>query len=258
MTTGTVPFEWHEFDGQHWQPVSSQVIGEILLTLYVNGVELASIMSTPQEQDHLAIGFLKNERLIDSLAEVVSLYLTPAGCCVDIWLNHPFEKPARSVITSGCGGGVTFSDPALGIEPLQDDALIAPQLLLESFRRLQPPNSLYSRSRGVHAAGLLDVDTETLLVISEDVGRHNSIDKLTGACLLQGIETRGRILLNTGRISSEMLRKAAQMGCPIVASRTSPTSLSVEMARAWNITLVGYVRQGRMQVYSHPQRFKTE
>jgi len=90
----------------------------------------------------------------------------------------------------------------------------------------------------------------------EDVGRHNTIDKLTGCCLKHGIETHGKVLLVTGRTSSEMLRKAAVMGCPITASRTSPTSLSVEMAQAWNITLVGYVRSGELRVYSHPERIR--
>ncbi|HEX9809681.1 MAG TPA: formate dehydrogenase accessory sulfurtransferase FdhD, partial [Alphaproteobacteria bacterium] len=88
----------------------------------------------------------------------------------------------------------------------------------------------------------------------EDVGRHNTVDKLRGACLELGIETRGRILLTTGRVSSEMLRKGARMGCPVIASRNSPTSLSVAMAQAWNITLVGYVRQGSMRAYAHAER----
>jgi FdhD protein len=103
---------------------------------------------------------------------------------------------------------------------------------------------------------LLDPKTEELIVVIEDVGRHNTIDKLTGCCLKQGIETMGRVLLVTGRISSEMMRKTAVMGCPIVASRTSPTSLSVEMAHVWNITLVGYVRSGGMRIYSYPERLQ--
>jgi FdhD protein len=165
-----------------------------------------------------------------------------------------FEKPQRIIITSGCGGGVTFSDPEVGIKPLKSQINLDPNLLRSAFRKLQPPNSLYARSRGVHAAGLLDLNSEELVAIVEDVGRHNTIDKLTGCCLKHSIETRDRVLLVTGRISSEMMRKTAMMGCPVVASRTSPTSLSVEMAQAWGITLVGYVRSGRMRVYSNPDR----
>jgi FdhD protein len=93
-----------------------------------------------------------------------------------------------------------------------------------------------------------------LIAVVEDVGRHNTIDKLTGCCLKNGIETRDHVLLVTGCISSEMMRKTTIMGCPIAVSRTSPAPLSVEMALAWNFTLVGYVRQGNMRVYGYPKR----
>jgi FdhD protein len=86
------------------------------------------------------------------------------------------------------------------------------------------------------------------------VGRHNAVDKLRGLCLQEGIETAGNVLLATGRVSSEMLRKGVRMGCPIVASRNSPTSLSIELAQAYGVTLVGYVRRGSLRVYSHPER----
>lgn len=253
MSSGTKATQWHELN-KSWTPVNGYVIAEALISIYVNGEELATIMATPQEQGLLALGFLKNEGLIDDLAEVELMDVSKAGCCVDIWLNHRFEKPKRVIITSGCGGGVTFQDPSTGIVPLTSDLCIEPGLLHQMFRKLQPPNSLYAHSRGVHAAGLLDPERRELLAIVEDVGRHNTIDKLTGYCMLRNIDPKGKILLVTGRTSSEMLRKAARMGCPITASRTSPTSLSVEMAQAWNITLVGYVRTGRMRVYSHPER----
>lgn len=253
MSSGAVPTRWFEYR-KDWSQVDGEVIQEALITIYVNGIELANIMATPQEQDLLALGFMVNEGLVKSLPEIEIIYVSKAGCCVDVWLNRPFEKPERVIITSGCGGGVTFDDPSVGIEPLQSDLQIEPALLQSSFRKLQPPNSLYARSRGVHAAGLLDPQAGEFLAVVEDVGRHNTIDKLVGCCLVNGIDTRGKVLLVTGRTSSEMMRKAAMMGCPITASRTSPTSLSVEMARAWNITLVGYVRSGTMRVYSHPER----
>jgi len=250
---GAVPARWQEYKGG-WQSVDAEIIEEALISIYVNGDELATIMGTPHQQDALALGFLKNEDLIKNLSEVALIYVSKLGCCVDVWLNHAFIKPERVIITSGCGGGVTFDDPSIGIEPLQSNLRVSPDLLRSAFRQLQPPKSLYARSGGVHAAGLLDVETEQILVVVEDVGRHNAIDKLTGICLQQSIPTQDRILLATGRISSEMLRKAALMGCPIMASRNSPTSLSVDMAQAWQVTLIGYVRGGKLRVYSHPER----
>ena len=117
---------------------------------------------------------------------------------------------------------------------------------------MQQRATLYARSRGVHTAALSD--GEKLIVLAEDVGRHNTIDKVRGACLIEQIDPRDKVLLCTGRISSEMVNKAARMGCPIVVSRTTPTSLAVQLAQTWNITMVGYVRGNALNVYTHPGR----
>jgi FdhD protein len=251
LPRGAVPDPWLEYR-QGWKDVPGEVIEEGLVTLYVNGRDVATMMCTPRELGWLSLGFLKNEGLLENLEEVEVLFVSQVGCCVDLWLNRAFHKPERAIITSGCGGGITFADPALDREPLNEDLRLEPEALFRLFNDLHRPESLHARARGVHAAGLSD--GERVLVMVEDVGRHNTLDKLMGACLERGIPTRGRILLATGRVSSEMLRKGAQMGCPIIASRNSPTSMSVAMARAWNITLVGYVRQGSMRVYAHPER----
>src|SRR5205807_151563 len=105
----------------------------------------------------------------------------------------------------------------------------------------------YKESRGIHGAALADADR--LLVVAEDVGRHNAIDKVKGEALLQGIPTEDRILLSTGRVSSEMLLKAARMGVPLVASRTSPTEMAVGLAEQLDITVCGYVRPGSLDLY---------
>ncbi|HMK09058.1 MAG TPA: formate dehydrogenase accessory sulfurtransferase FdhD [Anaerolineales bacterium] len=248
---GAVRARWLEFRGR-WQPVEAEVIEEALVTIYANGREMATIMCTPRDQLALALGLLKNEGRLESLDEVVVSHVSRDGCCVDLWLRHPVLPPARVIVTSGCGGGVTFDDPARALPPLTEDLRLSPDQLVEQLNELHFPGSLHARTRGVHAAGLSD--GEHLLARVEDVGRHNTIDKLTGDCLLRGIETRGRALLATGRVSSEMLRKAALMGCPIVASRNSPTSLSVALAEDWNLTLVGYVRRDSLRAYAHAER----
>jgi FdhD protein len=108
----------------------------------------------------------------------------------------------------------------------------------------------------VHTSALSD--GERLLLVAEDVGRHNTIDKLRGLALMQGVDTHDCILLSSGRISSEMLNKAAKMDVPVVASRTSPTSLSVALAQAWGIALIGYVRQNRLTVYAGAERVEAD
>lgn len=253
MGKGVIPASWYEYR-HDWTEVSATVIEEALITIYLNGIELAIIMASPKDQRHLAIGFLRNEGLIQGMNEIEAIYITPDGCCVDVWLNHMVSHPERAIITSGCGGGVTFADPTMEIKPIEDDLILDPKELFLRFQEIHKPGSLHAEARGVHTAGL--TDGSTILAVAEDVGRHNTIDKLVGQCLEQEIDTKGKILLATGRVSSEMLRKGATMGCPVIASRNSPTSMSLELAQAWNITLIGYVRRSTLRVYAHPERLK--
>ena len=253
MSDGTVSFNYHFYDNGDWQGMNAEVIEEGAITIYVNGYELATLMCTPRDPLQLALGFLANEDLISTYEEVEIDHICEAGDCVDIWLSHSIlDRPRRTIITSGCGGGLTFSDLAAYHAPLASDLTIGPEQISHLINQVQSQDSLYARSRGVHTSALSD--GERLVVLAEDVGRHNTLDRLRGECLRQGIDPAGMILLATGRISSEMINKAVKMGCPIVASRTSPTSLSVGLAREWNITLCGYVRRTSMNVYAHPER----
>lgn len=251
--SGTEHIRWlaHSHD---WQRVDGEIIKELSITIYVNGIEFITVMGTPLHQDRLAVGFLLNEGILSNLEQVENLRVTPSGCCVDVWMDRTVPLPDKIIITTGCGGGITFDDPGIGIEPFHDQPRVTPEQLQQAFKDLQNKDSLYARARGVHAAGLFDPGQDQLLLVEEDLGRHNTIDKIRGGCAFLGIPSAGNVLLSTGRISSEMLRKAAVMGCPVVASRTSPTSLAVEFARAWGITLVGYVRHGKLRVYSAPFR----
>jgi len=256
MSDGVVKLAYHEYRGE-WEAVEEEVIEESFVSIFVNGAELATVMCSPREQDRLALGFLCNEGIIAGMDDVRAAHICPSGTCVDVWLKRgDFVRPQRLILTSGCGGGVTFDDLSKTVTPLDSALTIAAERLVELMNAMQQRESLYARARGVHTSALSD--GEQLVVLSEDVGRHNTIDKLRGACLIEGIDPRGMLLLCTGRISSEMINKTARMGCPIVASRTSPTSLSVQLAREWNITLVGYVRRGSMNVYAHPERLKAE
>ena len=253
VNRGSETTRWWEFH-HDWQEAEGEVIEEITLSIYVNGEEFISIMGTPLNQDWLAVGFLTNEGIIQGLDDISDLKVTKEGCCIDVWLNQDVELPEKMVITSGCGGGATREDPRLEPSPFLIESQISPKTILDAFNRLQTKESLYARARGVHAAGLLDMNTGDLLLVAEDIGRHNAIDKLRGACLYQEITSRGQALLTTGRISMEMLRKGAMMGCPVLASRTSPTTAAVALAQQWQITLVGYARNGKLRVYTFPER----
>ncbi len=251
---GTIPIAYTivKRDGT-WETIDAEIIHERLVSIFVNGQELATIMSTPLDQRALALGFLANEGVIVSLDEVRAVHLCPSGACVDVWLRTAtFELPRRTILTSGCGGGITFDDLSAAHPPLHSDLCIGAEQLWNLMDQLYQHAVLYSRARGVHTSVLSD--GERVLVTAEDVGRHNTLDKLRGKALLAGIDTHDKVILTTGRISSEMINKARSMGVPIVCSRTSPTSLSVRLAAEWHMTLVGYLRRNSMNIYTHPER----
>ncbi len=248
---------YQRYEGGRLASVTGHVAAEALVRLHVNGRELAMLMCSPYQLDWLALGFLRSEGFIGGPADVRRIVICPSNACVEVWLHRAdFEPPAQRVITSGCGGGITFADLTAEAQPLASDVVVSPRQL----GRLMFAMQATQHTRGIHTAALAEVDgdEERLLAVVEDIGRHNTIDKLWGRCLSQGIETRDRIVLSTGRISSEMLNKVARMGAPVVVSRTSPTTLSVALAQAWNVTLVGYARRDSLNVYSGEARVLVE
>jgi FdhD protein len=233
--------------------VAGWVVEEAQICISVNGEELATFMASPHDLKPMAIGFLANEGIIEHLDDIRHLHLSKNNTCVDVWLhNTKFEKPRKFIITAGCGGGVTFDDLSAQHAPLTAKVYATPDQLAALMRQTHLGAALYQQARGIHTA-VLATPTQILLQ-TEDIGRHNCLDKLRGAALLAGLDTQGKILLSSGRISSEMINKARRLRTPIVCSRTSPTSLSVALAEAWNITLVAYLRQDRMRIYTHPEQ----
>jgi FdhD protein len=252
-SNGALPARYTTITRNGSRAVEGEIIHERLVSIFVNGQELLTAMCSPIQQDALAIGFLANEGVIDSMDDVRDVHICPSGACVDVWLARAdFDPPRRMILTSGCGGGVTFQDLTQTFPPLESGRQATPEKLWALMEDLDQAADLYSRARGVHTSALSD--GQRLLLVAEDVGRHNTLDKLRGLALMQGIDTRDGILLSTGRVSSEMITKARHMGVPLVCSRTSPTSLSVALAEEWNITLVGYLRRNSMNVYTHPER----
>jgi FdhD protein len=257
LMKGIQPVTYISVDGQAPQRHEGEVVEERQVCISVNGSELATLMCSPNDLELLALGFLANEDLIEGLDDVRSLHLSKNDTCVDVWLRDAeLELPRRLILTSGCGGGVTFDDMSQQHEPLQSELQATPAQLAELMKQLHLGADLYQQARGIHTAALADGDR--LLLQVEDVGRHNCLDKLRGAAMRAGLATKDRILLTSGRVSSEMINKARRLQTPIVCSRTSPTNLSVALAEAWHITVVGYLRQSRMRIYSHPGRILRE
>lgn len=235
--------------------VTEEVITEIRFSIFVGDKELVTLMCSPWKLRELVVGFLYIEGFIEGPDDIELLRTCLEDRVAEVLLRDPdFQVPARKILTSGCTGGQTFGKYLSEISRFRVDGgpAVSPASIYALMRKLYESAELYKRSGGVHTSIL--ADGEDLLVVAEDIGRHNTLDKIQGECLLRGIPTRDRMILASGRISSEMLFKAAIMGAPIVGSRTSPTELAVTLADHLNITVVGYIRPGSMNVYTHPWR----
>lgn len=230
----------------------SELIVEKPVALYVNGKLWLTFMCTPNSLKALAIGFLYNEGVIESADQIAEFHICDNREIIDIWLQHEAEKPMEWKRTSGCTGGYT----ALDLETLAPEVIDGVTLEADRVRflveKLFESQDLYKKTGGVHTSIL--TDGGQTIISAEDVGRHNSLDKIAGLYLLGNEKLTRKIVLSTGRISSDMLQKAARIGAAIVISRTSPTSMSVELAEKWGTTLIGYARRDRFNLYTHPQR----
>lgn len=282
MPEPLLDFDYLDYDGSQVVPVHRPVIAETPWVLYLDGRELLTFMCSPVRLHALAVGFLLAEGLIQHLDDIWRLTAhldehqvhllfpeagideqrTMPGCeeaigTINVRLRTPAPAlPERRILTSGCGGGITFDDLSGKRPPVVSALEATAEQILGLMRELNYQATLYRASRGVHTSAL--ADRERLLVVAEDVGRHNTLDKIRGECLLAHIATRDRILLTSGRVSSEMITKARSMEVPIVVSRTSPTALSVRLAREWGITLIGYARPPRLRIYAGAERIRFE
>jgi FdhD protein len=240
----------NRFSGEGWGRTSVHVPSEMALAIYVNRQELVTILCTPTKLNCLVLGFLYAEGIISGLSDVANMRVCEEESLADVMLSNPeYELPTQRTLTPGCGGGTSFKTQGQRVD---SDLVVPPKEVLSLMKQLQTQIGMYRLCGGVHASALSD--TKNLLIVAEDIGRHNTLDKIQGECLLRGLSTRDRLLLSTGRVSSETLLKAAKMEAPVVVSRHSPTGRAVSLARDLGITLVGHARGSRLSVYSHPER----
>ncbi len=246
---GSALWAWNERAG--WELVPHDLAEEEAVTVYLDKVELATLMCTTHKLNFLIVGFLRSEGLIERLDDIAMMRVCPEESVVDVRLMRPRQPSGKRILTSGCGGGVTF-DEGLGLAPVDSPFQIAPSQLLSCMKLLQTQ----SARSGMHVSALSD--GESLLVVARDVGRHNTLDKIWGECMFRDIATEGKVLLTTGRLSSEMVAKAARMGVPVTASLNSPTTRAVRLARELGISVVGYARGSRLSVYCHQERLQPQ
>lgn len=258
--TPSVPRRYRRFTGDRVEEVDASVIGEIRFTIFVEDRELVTLMCSAWQLRPLVVGFLYLEGLIEAVDDLEMLRVCLEDRLAEVRLANGFpEVPPRKILTSGCTGGVSFGKYLDEIERFRlpaDGVHMPPSRLYAALRALYDHSSLYRVSGGVHTSILVEPEADEPRFVAEDIGRHNTLDKLQGMALLENVDTRGGLILASGRISSEMLFKAAIMGIPVVGSRTSPTNLALAVADRLNITVCGYLRQGSMNVYTHPERIR--
>ncbi len=241
--------------------IEDMVAKESPLTIILNNRELVTLLCSPENLKYLAVGFLFSEGLLKTRDEIKKIMVDDRRGVVRVESEGDEELASDAVfkrfITSGCGRGASFYSAI----DAQDQAKVESRLristleLLALVHEFQHRSQIYRSTGGVHSAALCDL--KDVLVFGEDIGRHNAVDKIFGACILNDIATDDDILITSGRVSSEILLKIARRNVPIVVSKSAPTNLGVKLANDLGVTLVGFVRGKRMNVYTHAGRITT-
>jgi len=234
------------------------VIGEISLKIYINGTEYASLLCLNQLTEELALGFLYSEGVIDSMADVASISYNERlfAVMIDLAAGRSVEKceSLRSV-TSGCGKCFTYINPLKHEKflPVENSAKFSIAGILDVMKAFERQSELYGTVGGVHSVLFQHPDFS---VFNEDIGRHNCFDKIAGVLLKNDkiALTQSGMLLVSGRVSSEIITKVIRLGVPVLISRSTPTAAAVNLAREYNVTLLGYVRGVTGFVYSGESR----
>jgi len=237
--------------------IEEEVVREFPVTIILNGQELVTLLCSPKDLRYLAVGFLCSEGLLKSKDEIKKIAVDDQRGVVR--LETVEDKGLaqdvlfKRLITSGCGRGASFYSAADATsQKVESQIKISVDEVFTLVNEFQHGSKVYLATHGVHSAALCD--RKSILVFNEDIGRHNAIDKIFGKCLLEDIPTDDRVIITSGRISSEILHKVAKRSIPIIISIAVPTNQGIRIADNLGITLIGSVRGKRMNVYTNDWR----
>jgi FdhD protein len=254
-------------DGRHSEAATDRVAAEAPLEVRLEGEPFSVIMRTPGADEDLAVGFLFTERVLRRPADLRRVEATDMPNIINVRLSREraeilpdlLEGRRPVVMNSSCGMCGRRELESLDVrEPALDyQWTVARETILALPSAVKASQSTFAETGGLHAAAIFDVDGR-LELSAEDVGRHNAVDKLLGRMLLaKRLPLASSVLFVSGRTSFEIVQKAFLGGIGLVAAVSAPSSLAIELARRSGITLLGFVRDGRFNVYSHPERIKT-
>ena len=239
------------------------VAGEHPLTIYVDKVELLTLMTLGGAPEALAIGYLRNQRLIASIDEIVSVQVDWECNACAIRTRHGLSdlesKTARKTKTTGCGQGTMFGDLMADIDnvKLPGGATLAQDTLYDLLDRVRVHETIYKQAGAVHGCALAanEAGAAPILMFVEDVGRHNAVDAIAGRMWLDRLEGGDKIFYTTGRLTSEMVIKAAQMGIPFLVSRSGLTQMGYAIAQKVGLTMIGRAMNKHFLLFTGAQRF---
>jgi FdhD protein len=227
---------------------------EYPIKLTVNGREIATLVASPHELRFLVAGFLRTQGFVKETGDFLAMGVCDESGEASIRIRGEIPERLTPVLTSGCGAGISFSFNAGVPKSAPPEVTFTPEAIFSMMREMAQLSVRYGRHGGIHSAAASD--GTRILLHAEDLGRHNTIDRLAGQALLSGIDLAGCLLLTSGRVSTEMAAKAASLGVALIVSRTSPTDMAVRICRENGIGLAGYVRSDSFRIAACPERIR--
>ena len=266
---GIERFDIQVYDSRGFSRTTTEIIREIPLEIFLNDQRVVTIACTGNHVKELAVGFLRAEGLIRTLTDLKKIEVSDERGTVNVYTGKVYPSPfdtSKTIYSSGARLRRSEGEPQypdVGVDPSvrlrgkdgREGApfpFIAPEKVLSLMESLLETSSLHNITHGTHCSAL--ANGNDILVLREDIGRHNTIDMVGGYTLLEGIDCSDKIILTTGRVSSEIVNKAGRLGAPVIISHSAPTSQAIHLSREAGITLIGYVRGGKMNIYSQEGR----
>ena len=222
------------------------------IKLTVNGREIATLVASPHELRFLVAGFLRTQGFVREIGDFMALGVCQDSGEANVRIRGELPDKMTPVLTSGCGAGISFTLVAGPARPAPPESSFAAEMVFTMMKEMAQLSERYGRHGGIHSAAVSD--GKRILFHAEDLGRHNTIDRLAGQALLSGVDLAGCLLLTSGRVSAEMATKAASLGIALIASRTSPTDMAVRICSEHGIGLLGYVRGAGFRIAACAER----
>jgi FdhD protein len=254
LTQASKPLTFEvEAINERGEAVPTPIAGEHPLTLYVNKREIVTLMTLGQAPEALALGYLRNQRLAKSIEDIAAVQVDWETASVAVTTRKPLkgldDKMKKRTVTTGCGQGTVFGDLMEEIDSieLRDDVTLTEEALHALLDAVRRHDAIYKEAGAVHGCALASnsASDPKILYFIEDVGRHNAVDAIAGQMWLDGVDGSDKIFYTTGRLTSEMVIKAAQMQIPFLVSRSGLTKMGHEIAEKVGITMIGRAAGGK-------------